>query len=152
MYSRATYPLNQYPRFTATRKKLEYWRNIRFISFETRPKRERLQHSGIEQHKCTQHMSHLLSSPYLHFPEELVSIPSSSFLAVGVSYRVRLKFVSRKHLFAIIMVPKRKSIYAGMRRLPGCMARTSLPFVKWWRSKKKILQFLCCTANCKSYI
>ena len=25
-----------------------------------------------------------------------------------------------------------------MRRLPGCMARTSLPFVKWWRTKKKI--------------
>jgi len=22
------------------------------------------------------------------------------------------------------------------RRLPGCMARTNVPFVKWWRTKK----------------
>jgi len=25
-----------------------------------------------------------------------------------------------------------------VRRLPGCMARTDFPFVKWWRKKKKI--------------
>jgi hypothetical protein len=24
-----------------------------------------------------------------------------------------------------------------MPRLPGCMARTNLPFVKWWRTKRK---------------
>jgi len=25
-----------------------------------------------------------------------------------------------------------------MLRLPGCMARTNLPCVTWWRTKKKI--------------
>ena len=31
-----------------------------------------------------------------------------------------------------------------MRRLPGCTARTNLPFVKWWRTKKNksVLIFL----------
>jgi len=24
------------------------------------------------------------------------------------------------------------------QRLPGCMARTNLQFVKWWRTKKKL--------------
>jgi len=25
-----------------------------------------------------------------------------------------------------------------MQRMPGCMARMNLPFIKWWRTKKKI--------------
>jgi hypothetical protein len=67
--------------------------------------------------------------PYLNFPAELVSILASSVLAVGVSYRGRLQFVSRKHLFAIIMAPKRKRSYAGTASKPK-MSRDVIPTLR----------------------
>jgi hypothetical protein len=92
---------------------------------------------------------------------------NSSVLDVRISCHVIAVFVFWNPIFTVILAPKRKSIDAGsyskpkrsrdvlciiekvkipdmneignnrMLRLPGCMDRTILPFVNWWRPKKK---------------
>jgi hypothetical protein len=127
-------------------------------------------------------MSRLHSSPYLHFPEEHISFLSSSVLAVGVSYNVRLHFVSRKHLFAIIMPlsvnvvmllmllslrwaamlfrhwESKNCVYYYNRNEMVCgdcqVVWQEHVFLSWSNEDQRIKScwFLCCTANCKAYI
>ena len=121
--------------------------------------------------------------PRTHASPQTCHHSASSVLAVRISCRVIAVFVFRKPSFTVIIAPERKSSDAGsaskpkrsrdilsisekvkildmieikkkrMRRWPGCMARTNLPFVKWWRTKKKfvlVFFFSCYTANCRS--
>jgi hypothetical protein len=103
--------------------------------------------------------------PHTHPYPQTCQYSFSSILAVRISCRIIAVFVFRKPLFTLIMDPKRKSsdggsaskpqrsrdIFSisekvnildmieleknGRRRLPGCTARTNLPFVKWWKKR-----------------
>jgi len=105
--------------------------------------------------------------PHTYASLEICHHSVCSILAVWISCRIIAVFVFRKPLFTILMAPKRKSSDAGsaskpkrshdvllisekvkildmieikkncLRRLPRCMARMNLPFMKWWRTKKK---------------
>ena len=111
--------------------------------------------------------------PHTHAFPQTCHHSASSVLAVRISCHVIAVFVFRKPLFTVIMAPKCKSSDADtaskpwrshdvlsisekvkiqdmieikkncMQTLKDCMARTNLPFVKWWRTKKKfVLIFL----------
>ena len=109
----------------------------------------------------------ILLSPRTHASPQTCHHSASSVLAVRISFRAIAVIVFRKHLFTVTVTPKHKSSDAGsaskpkrsrnvlsisekvqildmieieknrMRRLPGCMVRTNLPFVTGWSKKKK---------------
>jgi hypothetical protein len=111
------YPLIQYPRFTAARKKNRKL-NDRFVSFKTRAKRERTLTWSNLTAQTYPVLDSASSAPYSRFPTELATILLQAFSLFAVVAALSLCLCSENPYLSI----KLYRIYVRYTNIMLCIA------------------------------